>query len=137
MYRQHCSTLQQEARAALEGINHMLHLSDDGCFKPGQLEIIAECACHRSDTWGGLPCGGGKTLIFIACVLLMCEDGKGTIALLSEPLQAIIHEMKEKLPRYGIEVIELKASTRSQACQQLIAGRTERPPAPLVIMRHF
>ena len=98
----------------LQGIKQMLQLDDSGCFKPGQLEIMIKCACYQQDTWGGLQCCFGKTLIFIACILLICEDGHGTIGLLSEPLQSIINEFKEKLPRYSIEVIEPTATTRGR-----------------------
>ena len=57
-------------------------------LRPAQEEAIRSLAFGRQDTWLSLPCGGGKSLVFAAALLLI-----GGVGVLVEPLQAITATM--------------------------------------------
>jgi superfamily II DNA helicase RecQ len=125
--------LAEKAKAALTGAKKLLNID---AFRAGQFEIAHQCGMLRLDVWGQLPCGGGKTLDIVFITLLMCQDGKGTIVIVSEPLHGILDMMEEELPKYGIEILVLSERTRKRACQLLIDSRTQRPPTPVAIVGH-
>ena len=125
--------LAEKAKAALTGAKKLLNID---AFRAGQFEIAHQCGMLRLDVWGQLPCGGGKTLDIVFITLLMCQDGKGTIVIVSEPLHGILDMMEEELPKYGIDILVLSERTRKRACQLLIDSRTQRPPTPVAIVGH-
>ena len=44
-------------------------------FRPGQLECL-QAFSEGKDVWAQLPCGGGKTLVFIMSLLLSNHNHK-------------------------------------------------------------
>ena len=69
-------------------------------FRKDQLKCTLALIQDRRDTWLGFACAGGMILVFSAtCVCL------GGIALLIEPLVAIINQMEEYLQSSGAKTI--------------------------------
>jgi superfamily II DNA helicase RecQ len=99
-------------------------------FRPGQLECL-QAFSEGKDVWAQLPCGGGKTLVFIMSLLLHCTAEVGAIGILVQPLLSIRRGVVAKLENHGIEAITLDSSTSARVCNLLQSGR---PTHPIVIV---
>ena len=102
------------SRRDVDGIKRQLRIDH---FLPGQLECIDALVFRRLDTWCQVPCGGGKTAIFAAALLIL----KG-IGILVEPLHAIMATMAPYLRDRGIKVLVLNAASRAEFCARLRKG---------------
>ena len=101
-------------------------------FRPYQWELISALVLERRNVFAQLACGAGKTLVFIASLLLQCmTPGVGAIGLLVVPIDSIVSDAKRTLASYGIEVVELTADTERVRCRSGgTKSRVWRPRRP-------
>ena len=102
-------------------------------FRPHQWELISALVLERRNVFAQLACGAGKTLVFIASLLLQCmTPGVGAIGLLVVPIDSIVSDAKRTLASYGIEVVELTADTERRVIALL---ESDTPPSgPVVVI---
>jgi len=118
----------QSSTLALRGLLDILGIP---AFRPDQLEAIVACAVQRFDLWLQLHCSAGKTLVFIAILLLHCQGDQGAIGILESPMQTSVAGTSDELRKFGIHVVELTAASRKDIVKLLRAGR---PAYPTVII---
>jgi ATP-dependent DNA helicase RecQ len=101
----------RDSRNTLDSLRNMYGVTS---FRPGQLECL-QAFSEGKDVWAQLPCGGGKTLVFIMSLLLHCTAEVGAIGILVQPLLSIRRGVVAKLENHGIEAITLDSSTSTNA----------------------
>ena len=117
------------SKAAASGLLQLLRVTT---LRKNQFKLIRALVDERRDVWAQLPCGAGKTLIFIAALLLFCTYGRGGIGIFIVPTCAIAEDMKMTLLRLGITVIELNGDTKAEVIALLQASQP--PVGPVVIL---
>lgn len=117
------------SKVAASGLLQLLKVTT---LRKNQFKLIRALVDERKDVWAQLPCGAGKTLIFIAALLLFCTYGRGGISIFIVPTVAIAEDMKATLLRLGIRVIELNGDTKAEVIALLKASQP--PVGPVVIL---
>ena len=97
-------------------------------FRSGQLECINALALHGRDAWVGFACGGGKSLVFAAAMLLL-----GGVGILIEPLNAISTAMSTYLLARAVKTILLDGTKTTRALAvAALRGDPDQPPVVII-----
>jgi hypothetical protein len=111
--------------AALTPMKHKLGIDT---FRSGQLECINALALHGRDAWVGFACGGGKSLVFAAAMLLL-----GGVGILIEPLNAISTAMSTYLLARAVKTILLDGTKAARASAvAALLGDPDQPPVVII-----
>ena len=97
-------------------------------FRQGQLECISALALRGRDAWVGFACGGGKSLVFAAAMLLLSGVG-----ILIEPLDAISTAMSTYLLARAIKTILLDGTEAARALAiHALHGDPDQDPVVII-----
>jgi ATP-dependent DNA helicase RecQ len=106
----------------------MKHKLGIDTFRSGQLECINALALHGRDAWVGFACGGGKSLVFAAAMLLLSGVG-----ILIEPLNAISTAMSTYLLARAVKTILLDGTKAARASAvAALLGDPDQPPVVII-----
>ena len=122
---------QRTLASSTKALRALLNVLGIDSFRPDQLKAIFACAVQRYDLWLQLHCSAGKTLVFIAILLLHCEGDQGAIGILASPMRTSVAGTTDELRRFGIHVVELTSASRKDVVKLLREGR---PAYPTVII---
>ena len=119
-------------RLSEDAASGLLNLLGVPYLREHQFKLISALVVDRMDVWAQLACGAGKTLIFVAALLTLCMNGRGSIGIFIVPTAAITADMVATFVRLHIKVIELNGNTKAEAISLLRSPHP--PPGPVVIL---
>jgi hypothetical protein len=117
-------------RLSEDAASGLLNLLGVPYLREHQFKLISALVVDRMDVWAQLACGAGKTLIFVAALLTLCMNGRGSIGIFIVPTAAITADMVATFVRLHIKVIELNGNTKAEAISLLRSPHSPSPGPP-------